>query len=48
VNAPDAYVANLDADDKDLGAWLKLQAAEDGSFTVTNGRTGWTKGYDRR
>jgi len=48
VNAPDAFVANLDADDKDLGAWLKLQAAEDGSFTVTNGRTGWTKTYDRR
>jgi competence protein ComEC len=47
VNAPDAFVANLYADDKDIGAWLKLQATGDGSFTVTNGRTGWTKTYDR-
>ena len=48
VNAPDAFIANLDADDKDIGAWLKLEASEDGSFSVTNGRTGFTKAYDRR
>lgn len=48
VNAPDAFVANLEADEKDLGAWLKLQAAEDGSFSVTNGRTGWTRMYGPR
>jgi len=48
VNAEDAFVANLDADEKDIGAWLKLTAAGDGSFSVTNGRTGWTKAYDRR
>jgi beta-lactamase superfamily II metal-dependent hydrolase len=47
VNAPDAFVANLDADDKDIGAWLKLEAAKDGTFNVTNGRTGWTKNYSR-
>ena len=48
VNAPDAFISNLDADDKDIGAWLKLEAAGDGSFSVTNGRTGWTKTYGRR
>jgi len=48
VNAPDAFVANLRADDNDVGAWLKLEAAADGRFSVTNGRTGWTKTYDRR
>ncbi len=48
VNAPDAFVANLEADEKDLGAWLKLQATEDGSFSVTNGRTGWTRMYGPR
>jgi beta-lactamase superfamily II metal-dependent hydrolase len=48
VNAPDAFVANLNADEKDIGAWLKLTATEDGRFSVTNGRTGWTKTYDRR
>ena len=48
VNAPDAFVANLYADEKDIGAWLKLEATEDGGFSVTNGRTGWTKTYGRR
>jgi len=47
VNAPDAFVANLNADEKDLGAWLKLAATDDGRFSVTNGRTGWTKPYGR-
>ena len=48
VNAPDDFVANLNADDKDIGAWLKLAATADGRFTITNGRTGWTKAYERR
>jgi beta-lactamase superfamily II metal-dependent hydrolase len=46
VNVPDAFVANLYADEKDIGAWLKLEATDDGRFRVTNGRTGWTKSYD--
>ena len=37
-----------ESDDKDMGAWLKVQATEDGSFSVTNSRTGWTKTYDHR
>jgi beta-lactamase superfamily II metal-dependent hydrolase len=45
VNFPDAFVANLMFGDGDGAAWLKLSASIDGSFSVTNGRTGWTKWY---
>ena len=44
-NFPDAFIANLMFNDRDGAAWLKLSASDDGSFTVTNGRTGWTKSY---
>lgn len=44
----DAYIANLEDDDKDRAAWIRLSAREDGSFTVTNGGTGWTKTYEAR
>jgi competence protein ComEC len=44
-NFPDAFIANLLFNDRDGAAWLKLSASDDGSFTVTNGRTGWTKTY---
>ena len=47
-NFPDAFVANLEGDENDLAAWIKLSASEDGRFTVTNSRTGWTKTYERR
>ena len=47
-NVPDAFIANLDGDDKDIAAWVKLSASDDGHFSVTNGRTGWTKTYERR
>jgi hypothetical protein len=43
-NMPDARIANLDST---TSAWLKLSARRDGSFTVTNGRTGETKAYRR-
>jgi len=45
-NFPDAFVANPTWGATDTAAWLKLSASEDGSFTITNGRTGWTKRYD--
>lgn len=45
VNLPDPFIANVDEGDRDAGAWLKVSAAEDGSFTVTNGRTGFNKSY---
>ena len=44
----DPYIANLDDDEKDGAAWIRLTAREDGSFSVTNGRTGWTKTYGAR
>jgi beta-lactamase superfamily II metal-dependent hydrolase len=47
-NSPDAFIANLDVDDNDGAAWIKLSASEDGSFSVANGRTGWTQVYDAR
>jgi len=31
-----------------VAAWIKLSASEDGSFSITNGRTGWIKNYERR
>ncbi len=47
-NFPDTFIANLDFDAHDGGAWIKLSAADDGSFAITNGRTGWTRRYDAR
>lgn len=44
-NAPPERIANLD----DVSAhWLKVAARADGSFKVTNARTGITKQYDAR
>ena len=43
-NVPDARVANLD---ESTSAWIKVSARPDGSFTVTNGRTGQTTAYPR-
>jgi competence protein ComEC len=45
VNFPDAFIANLEDGAGDTGAWIKLSAREDGSFTVTNGRTGFSRSY---
>jgi competence protein ComEC len=44
-NFPDAFIANLLFNERDGAAWIKLSASDDGSFTVTNARTGWTKNY---
>ena len=43
---PDAFIANVNEGAMDTAAWIKLSAKEDGSFRVTNGRTGWTRSYD--
>jgi competence protein ComEC len=43
-NVPDQFIANV-GDAADGGHWLKLSARADGSFTVTNGRDGYTKSY---
>jgi competence protein ComEC len=41
-NFADDRIANLD---EKTGYWIKVSATEDGSFTVTNGRTEQTKTY---
>ena len=41
-NFADERIANLD---ETTAHWIKASASEDGSFTVTNGRTGATKSY---
>ncbi len=42
-NPPDEYIANL-RDSAD-GKWIKVSAEKDGSFTVTNGRTGVSRTF---
>jgi beta-lactamase superfamily II metal-dependent hydrolase len=44
VNVDDARIANLD---ESTSAWIKILADRDGSFSVTNGRTGVSKTYRR-
>jgi beta-lactamase superfamily II metal-dependent hydrolase len=44
-NFPDAFIANLGFEAADGASWIKLSASENGAFSVTNGRTGWTKRY---
>jgi hypothetical protein len=44
-NFRDEQIANLD---ESTGYWIKLNANADGSFRVTNGRTGVTKSYSKR
>jgi competence protein ComEC len=41
-NFADEHIANLD---ETTGHWIKLSAKTDGSFQMTNGRTGLTKSY---
>ena len=43
LNAPDDFIANLE--EKCEGKWIKLSAQPDGTFTVTNGRNGFSKTY---
>jgi len=44
-NFADEQIANLD---ERTAHWIKLTATEDGSFTITNGRTGVMKRYTSR
>jgi beta-lactamase superfamily II metal-dependent hydrolase len=45
-NSPDTFIANVDADCE--GKWIKVSAAKDGSFTVTNTRNKFEKTYVKR
>ena len=42
-NPPEDFIANVDPNCQ--GKWLKLSARPDGSFTMTNGRNGFSKKY---
>jgi len=44
-NYPGQYIANLD---KNTSHWLKLMARQDGSFRVSNSRTGESTTYAPR
>lgn len=46
-NAPEQFIANMTAK-ACAGNWIRLSAERDGSFTMTNGRTGFTKRYEAR
>jgi hypothetical protein len=43
LNAAEPFIANVG--ETDAGHWLRVSARADGSFTLTNGRTGETRSY---
>ena len=45
-NAPEQFIANFDESREGCTAhWIKVSAAADGAFTVTNSRNGFSKTY---
>jgi len=47
-NTKPDMIANLEPTDQCKGNWLKASVARDGSFTLTNGRNGFSKTYKSR
>jgi beta-lactamase superfamily II metal-dependent hydrolase len=47
-NAPEAFIANITDEPRPELRYIKLAAKPDGSFTMTNSRTGFTKAYPAR
>lgn len=47
-NSPEQFIANLDGEPGHVGYHIKISARQDGSFTVTNSRTGFSKEYPAR
>jgi hypothetical protein len=45
--SPD-MIANFEETAECKGNWLKASVAQDGKFTVTNGRNGFSKSYTAR
>lgn len=46
-NVAEEFIANFDETKEDCaGHWIKVSAMADGSFTVTNGRSGFSKTYE--
>ena len=44
-NSPEQFIANIDGAVGHVGHYIKFSARADGSFTVTNSRTGFSKEY---
>jgi hypothetical protein len=47
-NTSEDMIANLEETADCKGNWIKASAAQDGKFTVTNGRNGFSKSYTAR
>ena len=47
-NSPEQFIANLEETPGHVGYHIKISARQDGSFTVTNGRNGFSKEYPAR
>jgi len=45
LNSPDQFIATVDSAPGHKGYYLKLSARMDGSFSMTNERTGFMKEY---
>jgi competence protein ComEC len=48
TNTADSMVANVEPSETCKGNWLKASVAADGSYTITNPRTGFSKTYASR
>ncbi len=44
-NSSEQFIANIEAEPGHVGHYIKFSARADGSFTVSNGRTGYRKEY---
>jgi beta-lactamase superfamily II metal-dependent hydrolase len=45
-NFPEPFIANVGFEGADGASWIKLSATGNGVFSITNGRTNWTRRYD--
>jgi competence protein ComEC len=48
INTSESMIANFEPTETCQGHWLKASVARDGSYTLTNGRTGFSKTYASR
>ena len=47
-NTADDMIANFEDTDDCQGHWIKASVAADGTFTMTNGRNGYSRTYTAR
>ena len=48
INTSESMIANFEPTETCQGIWLKATVAADGRYTITNGRTGFSKTYASR